>query len=143
MREGLLIGKENGFRPVIDFFWYMNPEASINLFPHPYVRRAIQEAHYARDEAKADGVMGYRLAPPLRFIDDYVYFRLASDPSLSQEQLVNELAGLLCETPENQKQVKKAINTLEQFWSTRKLEDIKTAENLFRELLPQEKSRNL
>jgi|GEM_PF-4438570 len=143
MREGLLIGKENGFRPVIDFFWYMNPEGSINMFPHPYIRRAIQEAQYARDEVGVDGVMGYRLAPPLRFIDDYVYFRVSSDPSLTQEQLVNELAGLLCEKPESQRQVKEGVNTLEQFWSTRKLEDLERAEKLFRELLPQEKSKNL
>ena len=143
MREGLLIGKEHGFRPIIDFFWYMNPEASINMFPHPFIRRAIQEAQYARDEVGADGTMGYRLAPPLRFIDDYVFFRVSSDPSLTQEQLVNELAGLLCEKPENQGQVKEAINTLERFWSTRKLEDLERVEKLLRELLPVEHSKNL
>ena len=142
LREGLLIGKEHGFRPIIDIFWYMNPEASINMFPHPYIRRGIQEALYARDEVGVDGVMGYRLAPPCRFMDDYIYFRLASDPSLTQEQLVNELAGLLCEKPESQPQVKEAINTLEQFWTTRKLEDIEKVEKLFRELLPAEHSRN-
>jgi len=141
--EGILIGKENGFRPVIDVFWYMNPEAAINMFPHPYIRRAIQEALYARDELGVDGVMGYRLAPPCRFIDDYVFFRVASDPSLTQEQIVNELAGLLAEKPESQTHVKEAINTLEQFWTTRKLEDIEKAERLFRELLPTEPSKNL
>ena len=143
MREGLMIGKEHGFRPVIDFFWYMNPESAINMFPHPYIRRAIQEAQYARDEVGAEGVEGYRLAPPCRFIDDYVFFRLASDPSLTQEQLVNELAGLLCEKPDNQKQAKEAINTLEQFWTTRQLEDLEKTERLLRELLPQEQSKNL
>ena len=112
LREGLLIGKESGFRPVIDFFWYMNPEVSFNMFPHPFIRRGIQEAQYARDEVGADGVEGYRLAPPCRFMDDYVFFRLASDPSLTQEQLVNELAGLLAEKPESQQQLKEAINTL-------------------------------
>jgi len=143
LREGLLIGKEHGFRPIIDIFWYMNPEGSINMFPHPYIRRGIQEARYARDEVGVDGVMGYRLAPPCRFMDDYVYFRLASDPSLTQEQLVNELAGLVCEKPESQQQVKEAINTLEQFWTTRKLEDIEKVERLFRELRPEEHSKNL
>jgi hypothetical protein len=143
LREGLLIGKEHGFRPVIDFFWYMNPEVSVNMFPHPLIRRGIQEAQYARDEVGVDGVEGYRLAPPCRFMDDYVYFRLASDPSLTQEQIVNELAGLLAEKPENQTQVKEAINTLEQFWTTHKLEDIEKAEKLFRGLLPQEYSKNL
>jgi hypothetical protein len=143
LREGLLIGKENGFKPVIDFFWYMNPEFSMSMFPHPYVRRAIQEAQYARDELGVDGVEGYRLAPPCKFIDDYVFFRLASDPSLTQEQLVSELAGLLAEKPENQGQVKEAINTLEQFWTSHKLEDVEKAEELFRGVLPEEHSKNL
>jgi len=142
-REGVLVGKEAGFRPVIDFFWYMNPELSVNMFPHPFIRRAIQEAQYARDELGVDGVGGYRLAPPCRFIDDYVYFRVASDPSLTQEQIVNEVAGLLAEKPENQSRLKEAINTLEQFWTSHKLEDIEKAEKMFRELLPEEKSKNL
>ncbi len=62
VREGPLIGKENGFRPIIDFFWYMNPEISFNMFPHPFIRRTIQEARYARDEIGADGtrVTGWR-----------------------------------------------------------------------------------
>ena len=143
VREALLLGKEHGFRPVIDFFWYMNPETGLNMFPHPYIRRAIQEAQYARDEIGVEGVEGYRLAPPCRFIDDYVFFRLASDPSMTQEQLVNELAGLLAEKPEHQRRVKGAINTLEQFWTTRKVEDIERAERLFREALPNETSKNL
>jgi hypothetical protein len=143
LREGVLIGKEHGFRPVIDFFWYMNPEVSINMFPHPFIRRGIQEAQYARDELGVDGVGGYRLAPPCRFMDDYVYFRLTSDPSLTQEQLVKELAGLLCERPESQLQAKEGISTLEQFWTTHKLEDIAKAERLFRALLPVESSKHL
>ena len=121
----------------------MNPEFSINMFPRPLIRRGMQEAAYARDELGADGVMGYRLAPPCRFIDDYVYFRLASDPGLTQEQLVNELAGLLCERPESQPQVKEGINTLERFWTTHKLADIEKAEGLFRTLLAREKSKDL
>jgi hypothetical protein len=76
-------------------------------------------------------------------MDDYIFFRLASDPSLTQELLVNELAGLLADKPENQQQVKEAINTVEQFWLTHKLADIEKAERLFRELLPQEHSKNL
>jgi len=143
LREGILIGKENGFKPVIDFFWYMNPEFSLNMFPHPFIRRAIQEAQYARDELGADGVEGYRLAPPCKFLDDYVYFRVASDPSLTQEQLVNELAGLLAEKPENQKQVKEAINSLEHFWTSHKLEDVEKAEELLRGVLAEEHSKNL
>lgn len=143
MPEGILIGKDHGFKPVIDFFWYMNPEFSLNIFPHPYIRRGIQEARYARDELGVDGVEGYRLAPPCRFIGDYVFFRLASDPSLTQQELVNELAGLLADRAQDEPQVKEAINTLERFWTTRKLSDIEKADRLFRGLLPEDHSKNL
>jgi hypothetical protein len=37
-RENLLVGKEYGFPTIIDKYWYMNPELSINMFPHPYIR---------------------------------------------------------------------------------------------------------
>jgi hypothetical protein len=141
--ESLLAAKEHGFKPVIDLFWYMNPEVSINMFPHPYIRRAIQEARYAHDELAVDGAKGYRLAPPMRFVDDYVFFRVTSDPSLTQEQLVSEVAGLLTENSENEVTVKEAINTLEQFWSTHKLEDIEKVDRLFREVLLKEHSKNL
>jgi len=141
--ESLLQAKEHGFKPVIDLFWYMNPESAINMFPHPYIRRAIQEAHYAHDELRVDGAKGYRLAPPMRFIDDYAFFRVASDATLKQEQIVNEVAGLLTERPENVATVIKAVNTLEQFWSTRKVEDIESADRLFRSVLASEHGKNL
>jgi hypothetical protein len=141
--ESLLVAKEHGFHPVIDLFWYMNPEGSINMFPHPYIQRAIQEARYARDELGVDGAKGYRLAPPMRFLDDYTFFRVASDPSLTQDQIAGELAGLLTENSDHEPTVKEAINTLEQFWTTRKPEDVEKADQLFRELLPKEHGKNL
>jgi hypothetical protein len=141
--ESLLVAKEHGFHPVIDLFWYMNPEGSINMFPHPYIQRAIQEARYARDELGVEGAKGYRLAPPMRFLCDYTFFRVASDPSLTQDQIVSELAGLLTDNAEDEPTVKEAINTLEQFWTTRKLEDIQKVDELFRQVLSKEHNKNL
>lgn len=141
--ESLLQAKEAGLKPVIDLFWYMNPESAINMFPHPYIRRAIQEAQYARDELRVDGAKGYRLAPPMRFVDDYAFFRVTSDASLTQDQIVSEVAGLLTEHKESIPAVKDAINTLEQFWTTRKAEDIEKADKLFRSVLPNEHGKNL
>lgn len=135
LREHILFGREHGFEPVIDFFWCMNPEFSINMLPHPSVGRGIQEAHYARDELRSDGVMGYRLAPACRFADDYIFFRLASDPGMGENQLINEAATLLCSdfgkarqikasTAETVKSVEDAIHRLERFWTTHELDDI-------------------
>ena len=143
VRENLLVGKKYGFPTIIDKYWYMNPESAINMFPHPYIRRSIQEARYAQNEIGADGAEGYRLAPPMRFLCDYAYFRVISDPSLTQEKLVDEMAGLLTDRREDEATVKEAINTLEQFWSTRKLEDVEKADRLFRNVLPNEHSKNL
>jgi hypothetical protein len=79
----------------------------------------------------------------MRFLDDYVFFRVASDSSLTQEQLVGELAGLLTEHAEDEPIVKDAINTLEQFWTSRKLEDIQRVDELLRSALPREHSKDL
>lgn len=156
LREHILYGRESGFEPVIDFFWYMNPEFSINVLPHPYIGRGIQEAHYARDELRSDGVMGYRLAPACRFVDDYIFFRLSSDPGMGENELIAEAAALLCSdlggarrggdrlgeaspgsradrsgrgTPSADavSSVEEAIHRLEEFWSTHDLDDIDAA----------------
>jgi len=143
IRETALLGKENGFKSTIDFFWYMNPELPINLFPHPYIGRTLQEAHYARDELGADGVMGYRLAPPIRFINDYAYFRLASDPSLTEEQLITEAAAMLAEKPENQKLLAEAITNIEAFWSTHDRTILEKAEATFNSVRTSESSKRI
>lgn len=143
LREGVLLGKEKGFYPVINCFWYMNPEYALNMLPHPYMKRAIQEALYSRDELKPDGVSGYRLAPPCRFLGDYTFFRLASDPSLSQQQLVTEMAGILCRKTENRNTVKQAIDLLEEFWTTHDLKTIGDSDDLFSSALKGETSKIL
>ena len=143
LRDGVLLGKENGFSPVINCFWYMNPEYALNMLPHPYIGRGIQEAQYARDELQSDGVAGYRLAPPCKFLDDYTYFRLASDPSLSQSQIVGEMAGILCKKIGNQKNVKLAINMLEEFWTTHDPDTIEKADCFFGNAVAGETSKIL
>ena len=144
LREGLLLGKEAGFKPVIDFFWYMNPELSFNMLPHPYIGRAVQEAHYARDEIGADGVMGYRLAPTMKFVDDYVFFRLASDPSLGRDQLIHEAAALLTTSAGSTEKAVQGITALERFWTEgQKLESLEAADRLLREVLASESSKEL
>ncbi len=121
LRDGVLLGKEQGFAHVSNCFWYMNPEYSVNMLPHPYIDRAIQEAVYSRDELKPDGVVGYRLAPACRFLGDYTFFRLASDPSLTRDELIAEMARLLCSDTEAQKELTRGVNALEDFWATHEI----------------------
>jgi len=135
MREGVLLGKKWGFEPVINCFWYMNPEYALNMLPHPYISRAIQEAHYSVEELQPDGVQGYRLAPPCRFIGDYTFFRLASDPSLTKEQLVEEMGGLLASDSDGEHKVSQAIEALESFWISHDPAEIRSAEEKFESAL--------
>jgi len=143
MREGVLLGKKWGFDPVINCFWYMNPEYALNMLPHPYLTRAVQEAAYSRDELRPDGVQGYRLAPPCRFLGDYAFFRLAFDPSLTQEELIEEMASLLCEEPVHRAAVAEAIGLLEAFWLGHDLRLLERAESLFAEAAKVEPSKHL
>jgi hypothetical protein len=143
MREGILLGRKWGFEPVINCFWYMNPEYALNMLPHPYLTRAIQEAAYSRDELRPDGVQGYRLAPPCRFLGDYAFFRLAFDPSLTQEDLVSEMASLLCEEPIHREAVAEGVHRLESFWLDHDPAELDRAEHLFSEAAKVESSKHL
>jgi len=143
MREGVLLGRKWGFEPVINCFWYMNPEYALNMLPHPYLSRAVQEATYSRDELRPDGVQGYRLAPPCRFLGDYAFFRLAFDPSLTQEDLVTEMASLLCEEPVHREAVAEGIRRLESFWLDHDPAELERAEHLFSEAATVESSKHL
>ncbi len=143
LREGVLLGKKWGFDPVINCFWYMNPEYALNMLPHPYLTRTVQEAVYSAEELDPDGVQGYRLAPPCRFLGDYSFFRLASDPSLSRQALVGEMAGLLSTTSETRSSVGRAIDLLEEFWLTHDIDHLKKAEALFASAASSEGSSHL
>jgi hypothetical protein len=143
LRETVLLGREKGFGSVIDFFWYMNPEFSLNMFPHPYLGRTVQEARYATDELHADGVMGYRLAPPARFINDYAFFRLAWDPSLEPQDLVSEIARLWSADEREQKTITEAINLLESFWHTHELATLEQAEALLQPMADEDHAESL
>ena len=132
LQETVLLGREKGFASVIDFFWYMNPEFSLNMFPHPYLGRTVQEARYAADELRADGAMGYRLAPPARFVNDYAFFRLAWDPTLEPQDLIEEIARLWSAEQREQEAIVEAITQLEAFWRTHELGTLESAEALLR-----------
>ena len=141
LREGVLVGREQGFAHVSNCFWYMNPEYAINMLPHPFIKRAIQEAHYSRDELQPDGVVGYRLAPACRFAGDYTFFRLASDPSLSRKELIGEMAGLLCSDSASQDKLASGINALEDFWTSHDLDQLAEAEAVLEKAISGGKGR--
>jgi hypothetical protein len=49
-------------------------------------------------------------------LGDYAFFRVASDPDLTPDELMSEMAAILTSDPSRQPQVKQAIEHLEEFW---------------------------
>jgi len=107
--------KELGFASVIAFAYPMNPEAPTFAFPQPRLRQMIDMARYVRN-AGLDGIDGYRLAPCGRVLNDFAFMRLAWNPDLTREQLIDEMAGYLTEKPGNRAKVAQAIVALDEFW---------------------------
>jgi hypothetical protein len=107
--------KELGFTRVIAFAYPMNPEAPTFAFPQPRLRQMIDMARYVRN-ARLDGIDGYRLAPHGRVLNDFAFMRLAWNPDLTREQLIDEMAGYLTENPDNRTKVAQAVVALDEFW---------------------------
>jgi hypothetical protein len=115
--------KKEGFQTVINFFWHMNPELPISLFPRPDFDFTIEQARYSK-EIGIEGVEGYRLSPYTRLLNDFVFLRLASDPTLTSEQLQGELAGFLTDNGEQREKVRKSVAALDRFYHDQTHEDI-------------------
>ena len=107
--------KEEGFTTVTNFVYGMGPEWSQFIFPQGRIRVMMDIARYSK-RTGIDGMDGYRLSPATRVLNDFVFMRLAWNPDLSFEQLVDELAGYLTEKRSNRAKIADAIRALEFFW---------------------------
>ncbi len=107
--------KEEGFETVINFVYPMGPELPQFIFPQGRIRVMMDIARYSK-RTGIDGMDGYRLSPATRVLNDFVFMRLAWNPDLNFEQLVDELAGYLTEKRLNRAKIADAIRALEFFW---------------------------
>ncbi len=95
--------------------------------------REDAEAYRAK-QAGIDGMDGYRLAPCGRILNDYVFMRLAWNPDLTAEELIDEMAGYLTENAANRAKVAEAIGALDAYWEGKdQLANIDKAAQLFDE----------
>jgi hypothetical protein len=117
-------------------------ESNCNVLPYPHIREIMEEMKYS-EKLHLEGVCGYRLAPPVQFLGDFAFFRLAFNPNLTIDDLAEESAGLLTTNPENKERVKKAIILLEEFWNTLDANTLKEAANLFRAAFQNGASKSL
>ncbi|MEM2507561.1 MAG: hypothetical protein QXF61_11020 [Nitrososphaeria archaeon] len=144
--EHLNLIYDAGYR-VINYFFFMDEEAgleaSCNVLPYPHIREIMNEIKYSRENLHLEGVCGYRLAPLMQLIGDFVFFRLAFKPDLTMDELVEEIAGLLTTEPENKEHVRKAILLLEEYWSTFDTSTLEKAAGLFEVASKSESSKYL
>ncbi len=131
--EILEVAAKRGFRSR-NFFFYMDKEFGmldrLSLFPKPYLDHTIDEFEYT-GRLPASGVCSYRLAPPGRFLSDFAFMRMAWDPAVAREQLVDAAAGYLTSTAEDRRTVAQGIERIESYWHRRDRGDLLAARDAF------------
>ncbi len=146
IREQLNLIHEFSHR-ALNLLFFMDVEGGLedhcSVFPYPFLNETINEIRYTKENLYVEGVLGYRLAPPVRFLSDYFFFRLAFDPDLTMGQLVDEAAEFLTSKPENKEIVRRAIERLESFWNNMDAEALIEATELFRKASEDEPSKTL
>ena len=141
--DTLKTAKERGYETVIGFAYGMNPEMPVFALPQPRLKPMIDMMQYAK-HAGIDGMDGYRLAPCGRILNDYVFMRLAWNPDLTAEQLIDEMAGYLTENAANRAKVTDAIAALDAYWEGKDQQtNIDKAAKLFDEAKAGESSYQL
>jgi hypothetical protein len=66
----------------------------------------------------ADGVVGYRICPPIQIIGDYAFLRWAWEPTLKSEEIIDEVAGYMNHGEKGTDNIANAIRLLEEFWNS-------------------------
>jgi hypothetical protein len=119
--EYLSMASEAGL-PVDNFFFIMDPEgateAACSTLPYPKLSAIQDEMCYTTEHLSVDGVLGYRMCPPIQVIGDYAFFRWAWDPTLNSSEIVDEAARYINRGGEGAGDIAHAISLLEEFWTS-------------------------
>ncbi len=119
--EYLSMASEAGL-PVDNFFFIMDPEgaseAACSTLPYPKLGAVQDEMRYTVEHLSVDGVLGYRMCPPIQVIGDYAFFRWAWDPTLDSSEIVDEAARYMNQGGEGAGDIAHAIRLLEEFWNS-------------------------
>jgi len=123
----------NGFE-ARNFFFYMDKEFGILdracIFPKPYLDHTIDEIEYSKG-LPVNGVTSYRLAPPGRFLSDFFFMRMAWDPEIGRDDLVDQAAAYLTSNVSDRRAIAEAIEKIELYWHQRAREDLIAARDAF------------
>ncbi len=134
---------------VIDWVFLTDPEGgreNRSIFPRPRLNVTRKRILGFKEDGKlkkAEGLFIYRLTPPTRFLSDYAALRLAWNPQLTVEEIVDEVSGFLTSDKENKKSVSRAILSLEKWWQGLDEEALQESIDLFAKVKEKEKSDTL
>ncbi|MAG57478.1 MAG: hypothetical protein CMJ83_14395 [Planctomycetes bacterium] len=92
--DPLEAAQDAGFDKLTDFYYLSHPEVAEQIFPRPLLADVRAEIEHARARG-ATGITGYRLSPASRSVNDAALLRLAEEPDLPPDALLQELAALI------------------------------------------------
>jgi hypothetical protein len=102
----------------------------LSLFPKPFLDYTLDEIAYTR-RLPVSGVSTCRLAPPGRFLSDYITMRLAWNPNLGRQKLLDDAGAYLTRSEAERRAISDAIDRIEAYWHRRNREDLLYARDAF------------
>lgn len=119
-RRTLQMAAEQGY-DIYDFIFFIDPEAGMEnqaIFPRPHLKLLKERITDSIQEfgGKLKGMIGYRIIPSTRFINDHALGRYLWNPNIQIDEIISETAGLLSSTINEKEQITSAIHLLEDFW---------------------------
>jgi len=102
----------------------------LSLFPKPFLDYTLAEIAYTK-KLPVSGVSSCRLAPPGRFLSDYITMRLAWNPDLSRQELLDGAGAYLTQRPEDREAISGAVDRIEAYWHKRQRDDLLAARDAF------------
>ncbi|MFX1455888.1 MAG: hypothetical protein ACFFDB_10995 [Promethearchaeota archaeon] len=121
-RKTLKMAIDQGYE-VYDFVFLLDPEGGVEsqlIFPKPHInllKERISDSIRALG-SNLKGMVGYRVLPKTRFIDDYAFCRYLWNPEIAGKDIISEVAGLLASSINEKQSIINAIQLLEDFWTS-------------------------
>jgi len=142
-KKTLKMAADQGYE-IFDFIFFIDPEAGLEnqaIFPRPHLNMLKERISGSIQEfgLKLKGIVGYRIIPKARFINDYALGRYLWNPEIEVEDLVSEIAGLLSSSLDEKEQISSAILLLEDFWRTLDKRKLKECKKILKAVTKQQK----
>ena len=142
-RKTLKMAIDQGYE-VYDFVFLIDPEGGVEnqlIFPKPHInllKERISDSIQALG-SNLKGMVGYRVLPKTRFIDDYAFGRYLWNPEIAGNDVISEVAGLLSSSMKEKQDIINAIQLLEDFWRSFDGNKLKESNEILKMVIEQQK----